>query len=344
MNPHSALAPLVHGGDLAAARKLFPGVPEPFLDLSTGINPHSYPVPELSADLFTKLPEPVAVERLAEIAAKTYAAPSQAHVAVAPGSQIVVTLAAGFVPPGRALVLGPTYAEHARAAALTGHAVEEVSDIEQLGDAELAIVVNPNNPDGRVVAKEDLLTIAGRLARRGGLLLVDEAFMEAGPLTESVAGSVGRGNIVVLRSFGKFFGLPGLRLSFALSGSEITARLRAALGPWPVSGTTLTIGARALADTAWVEAAREKLARAAVRLDGVLRAGGLKVLGGTTLFRLVESAAADDVFRHLGSAGILVRRFEERPQVLRFGLPGGEADWQRLTSTLASLRRWPAGG
>jgi cobalamin biosynthetic protein CobC len=323
---------------LAAARRLFPGAPEPFLDLSTGINPYPYPIGELSTDLFTELPEPADVERLAAVAAKNYGAPSPAHVAIAPGSQIVVTLAAGFVPLGRALVLGPTYAEHARAAALRGHAVEEVSDIEQLGGADLAIAVNPNNPDGRVVAKEDLLTIAGRLARRGGLLVVDEAFVDAGSSDESVAGLVDRGNIVVLRSFGKFFGLPGLRLSFALAAPEIIARLNAALGPWPVSGAALAIGAQALADTAWVEAAREKLARAAQRLDKSLANAGLKVVGGTPMFRLVESVDVADVFQTLGRAGIWVRRFSEQPHRLRFGLPGSEADWQRLATTLAALR------
>jgi cobalamin biosynthetic protein CobC len=317
---------------------LFPGAREPILDLSTGINPRSYPIPELPPDLFTRLPEPAELRRLAGIAAEIYGAPSAAHVAVAPGSQIAVAIAAGLLPPGRTLVLGPTYAEHARAASLAGHAVEEVSDIEQLGRADLVIVVNPNNPDGRVVAKEDLLVIASRLRRCGGTLIVDEAFMEADPRAESVAGAVDRGNIVVLRSFGKFFGLPGVRLSFALAAPNITARLNAALGPWPVSGAALAIGMRASGDTAWIKARRESLDEAAHRLDAVLAGADLQIVGGTNLFRLVRSVAAGGVFEHLGRAGILVRRFQEHPHWLRFGLPGSESDWQRLETTLASLR------
>lgn len=335
--PPVELTPLIHGGDLSAARKLFPGAPEPFLDLSTGINPNPYPVPQLPPDLFARLPEPASLAELTEIAAKAYGAPSAAHVAVASGSQILVAQVAFLLARGRAAVLAPTYAEHARVAELAGHNVIEVADVGQLDGARLAIVVNPNNPDGRIVAKDALLALADRLARRGGLLLVDEAFMDVGPDGASLADHAEHDNIVVLRSFGKFYGLAGLRLSFALASPQITTRLAAALGPWPVSGAALAIGAQALADTAWREAARASLAKAAARLDTLLGQAGLEVIGGTSLFRLVRTAKAAEHYEHLGRAGILVRRFTEEPTWLRFGLPGSETEWQRLRSALASL-------
>src|SRR6185437_641069 len=143
---------------------------------------------------------------------------------------------------GRAAVFAPTYAEHARVAELAGHTVMEAADVAQLADSRLAIVVNPNNPDGRIVAKDMLLALADRLRRRGGLLLIDEAFMDVAAEGISVADQVGRGNIVVLRSFGKFYGLPGVRLSFALATPEIASRLAAALGPWPVSSAAVAVG------------------------------------------------------------------------------------------------------
>jgi len=328
------LAPLTHGGDLGAARKLFPGAPEPFLDLSTGINPNPYPIRQLPPELFTELPQPEALEGLAQIAASGYGTPSQAHIVAAPGSQIVMICAAGLLAPGRAAILGPTYAEHARAAALAGHATEETEDAARLGEATLAVVVNPNNPDGRVTAKPALLSLADRLRQHGGLLIVDEAFMDAGPERESLAPEVARGGIVVLRSFGKFYGLPGLRLSFALTTPEIVERLLAALGPWPVSGPALAIGSRALADVEWKEAARASLATAAERLDRLLGDAGLEVIGGTPLFRLARSSAAERLYRKLGEQGVLVRRFDRRPDWLRFGLPGSEAEWLRLTEAL----------
>ena len=185
-------------------------------------------------------------------------------------------------------------------------------------------------------ALDDLLAVAARQRAHGGLLIVDEAFMDAGPRAMSLAGHVERGNVVVLRSFGKFFGLAGLRLSFALASREIAARLNASLGPWPVSGPALAIGDAALNDTAWMEGARRALAEASQRLDGMLNAAGLEKIGGTSLFSLVRKADAQQVFERLGRAGVFVRRFAEEPQWLRFGLPGAEADWQRLT---AALRR-----
>jgi cobalamin biosynthetic protein CobC len=232
-------------------------------------------------------------------------------------------------------VLAPTYAEHGRVAELAGHNVVEMAEIGQLADARIAIVVNPNNPDGRVVAKDTLLALADRLRRRGGLLLVDEAFMDVGPDGASLGEYVEEGNIVVLRSFGKFYGLPGVRLSFALAAPNIVARLAAAAGPWPVSGAAIAVGTEALADTAWRDAARKALAEAAGRLDAVLARAGLNLIGGTSLFRLVRAGEAARLFQRLGEAGILVRRFAEHPNWLRFGLPGAESDWQRLERALA---------
>jgi cobalamin biosynthetic protein CobC len=334
MMPPLELAPLLHGGDLAAARALFPGASEPFLDLSTGINPNPYPVGQLPAEAFTRLPQQDALARLARIAAEAYGAPSPAYVVVAPGSQIVMTQLAGLVAKGRAMVLGPTYAEHARAAALAGHEVVAADEVEQLGDAAFAVVVNPNNPDGRLVARDALLTLAERLRRHDGLLVADEAFMEVGPEAASLGRAVGGGNFVVLRSFGKFYGLPGLRLSFALAAPEIADRLAAALGPWPVSGVALVVGAEALSDRDWRKATRASLDTAARRLDALLAAAGLDIVGGTALFRLVRTSDAEQIFRRLGGRGVLVRRFELQPEWLRFGLPGSDAEWQRLAAAL----------
>lgn len=326
----------MHGGDLDAARKLFPGAPEPFIDLSTGINPHPYPIPPLEPEIFARLPEPTALLALAQCAASAYGAPAKTNVVPAPGGQILMTLLAGLVKPCRAAIMGPTYAEHARAASLAGHEVETVSALEPLGRADLAIVVNPNNPDGTMFGAEELMTVATRLGDRGGLLIVDEAFMDAYARAESLSGVVERANVVVLRSFGKFFGLAGLRLSFALASRSLATRLGAALGPWPVSSPAIRIGMAALSDKDWMAATRRSLAKSASRLDGLLGGAGLQKLGGTSLFSLVHAPDARQLYDRLGHAGILVRRFADQPEWLRFGLPGAEPAWQRLE---AALRR-----
>jgi len=333
--PH-ADEPLLHGGDLDAARRLFPDAPaRPFLDLSTGINPNPYPLSDFGGEAFARLPEASAIARLTATAATAYGAPSAAHVVAAPGTQILAALVAALLPPGRAAILSPTYAEHARVAALAGHNVRHVRDLGATGDATLVIVTNPNNPDGRITARDDLLAAAADLRRRGGLLVVDEAFMEVGPERASLAADVVRGNIVVLRSFGKFFGLAGLRLGFALLDPVLAARFAAALGPWPVSGPALAVGAKALADTEWIARTRRELAQAARRLDAILTAAELEIAGGTALFRLTRSRAAGALFRHLGRSGIFVRSFPDDPALLRFGLPGSEPDWERLQAAIA---------
>lgn len=324
-----------HGGSLGRARALFPQAPDPFVDLSTGINPHSYPLFDLPATALTRLPEADRLHRLKHVAAAAYGALEADAVAAAPGTQILLPLVSALVPPGRAFVLGPTYAEHARAARIAGHEVREVAAFEDLEQSDLAIVVNPNNPDGRVIPRASLIDLADRLRRRGGLLVVDEAFMDIGPRSESLAGDVGSGGIVVLRSFGKFFGLAGVRLGFALANTEIAARLESGLGPWAVPGPALEYGIRALSDIGWQDAMRLRLAAEADRLDALFARFGIPVTGGTSLFRFVEFAGAPGLFRALGEKGILLRHFAGRPNVLRAGLPGCQEEWQRLESALA---------
>jgi cobalamin biosynthetic protein CobC len=324
-----------HGGSLGRAKALFPGALLPFVDLSTGINPHSYPLFDLPATTLARLPEAARAGQLIEIAAMTYGAPAPANVVAAPGTQILLPRVASLVTPGRAMVLGPTYAEHARTATVAGHQVAETSDFNRLADADLAIVVNPNNPDGRVIQRGQLLALAAAMRAKGGLLVVDEAFMDVGPRQESVAGDVEQGGIVVLRSFGKFFGLAGLRLGFAIGDAPLVKRLDMQFGPWAVAGPALEYGIRALADIGWQDEMRASLAGQAARLDALFGRFGVPVSGGTTLFRFLTVPAAARLFAVLGECGVLLRHFADRPCVLRAGLPGRQEEWRRLESALA---------
>ncbi len=329
-----AMAAVDHGGSLARARALFPQAPEPFVDLSTGINPHSYPLFDLPATALLRLPEQERLHDLRTVAAAAYGAPSPQEVIAAPGTQILLPLVARLVKPCRVAVLSPTYDEHARAAAIAGHGVQEVRDFDELANADLAVVVNPNNPDGRVIERSRLLTLAEKLREKGGLLVVDEAFMDVGPREQSLAGDVGQGGLVVLRSFGKFFGLAGVRLGFALAGREISSRLETQLGPWAVSGPALEYGLRALGDRNWQEAMRARLYAESERLDALFERHAAPVGGGTPLYRYLDFPRAAGLFSVLGRRGILLRHYEDRPTVLRVGLPGSEEEWSRLEIAL----------
>jgi cobalamin biosynthetic protein CobC len=325
---------VVHGGKLGLAATMFPNAPLPWIDLSTGINPTSYPLFDLPATALTRLPDPARHRELLAVAASSYGAPSAANVVAAPGTQSLLPLVAGLVKPGSALVLGPTYAEHLRACRLVGHDAGETTDFTKLFDADLVVVVNPNNPDGRVVKRTDLLTLAAAMRRKGGMLVVDEAFMDVGPREESLAGDVEAGGLVVMRSFGKFFGLAGLRLGFALATADVAKPLASRLGPWSVSGPALEYGLAALADSAWQAETRRVLKEQVAALDLTLARHGIVVSCGTDLFRFATGLDASELFSVLGGQGILVRAFDWRPDAVRIGLPKA-GEHGRLDQALA---------
>lgn len=236
----------------------------------------------------------------------------------------------------RAAVLTPAYAEHARTARMAGLTVTEVANFSDLYAFDYAVVINPNNPDGRIIERADLLDLAKHMSTKGGMLVIDEAFIETG-YAKSVADATTIDGLIVLRSFGKFYGMAGLRLGFAVAHPTIAATLEARLGPWAVSGPALHVAAEALVDEDWRNEMRIQLRMEAERLDVMLNEAWLPITGGTSLFRLVRDARAPSVAKYLAEQGILIRIFEERPEEMRFGLPATEQDWQRLKAALAAL-------
>jgi cobalamin biosynthetic protein CobC len=330
--------PIAHGGGLIAARLRFPHAPEPWLDLSTGINPAPYPV-QLPREAFTRLPEPASVAALEAVAAAAYGVADPAMVAAAPGTQSLIHLLPRLLPARNVAILGPTYAEHAAAWSLTAIRVRTVASLAALDDANLVVVGNPNNPDGARHDPAALLGLADRMAANGGVLLVDEAFADLEAC--SLAPVLPRAGLLLLRSFGKAYGLAGVRLGFLLGDASMAANVRAAMGPWAVSGPAVCVGRAALADAPWREAAAARLARDAARLDRLLETAGCRVLGGTRLFRLVALDDASGAYDRLGRAGILTRRFDDHPRWLRFGLPP-EDGWERLQAARSALSGSPA--
>jgi cobalamin biosynthetic protein CobC len=322
-----------HGGALEVARQLAPGAPEPWIDLSTGVNPHAYPLPDLEPEAWARLPESGALARLEAAAALRYDVAAGNAVA-GPGSQALIQALARILPHRAVGALGPTYSGFASAFAAAGARVVEAKGLEDMHDLDVAIVVNPNNPDGRVISRAALLDLHARLARHAGVLIVDEAFADFDGEAESLASMLPANGAIVLRSFGKAYGLAGLRLGFALASPDIAQPLRGALGPWPVSGPAIATGIRALADSDWLEATRARLGHDAARLDALLHGAGWRIIGGTRLFRLAAHADARAAFDRLLNAGILTRPFADAPDRLRFGIPGDENAWERLAAAL----------
>ncbi len=320
--------PVVHGGDLSAVRRRFPDAPLPWLDLSTGINPVPYPVPELPADVWARLPTREQNDALIAAAAHRYGAPDPATIVAAPGTQALIQTIPRLVPRSRVAVVGPTYEEHRVCWQRQGHEVRVVANLEEVGEAEVVILVNPDNPTGRLVPVEKLTPVPR-------LLVVDEAFIDLLTPGASLIATLPP-RTVVLRSFGKTYGLAGLRLGCAIASPDFAASLRAELGPWAVSGPALEIGRMALADDAWLQATSRRLTADRHQLDEILKDAGFTIVGGTSLFCLAEHPEAGSMIDRLGRGGLHVRRFPHWPTRVRFGLPGDAAAFDRLRTALNS--------
>lgn len=316
-----------HGGDLDRARADYGG--SDWIDLSTGINPVAYPMPELPRHALCALPTAEDVAALEATAARAYG--TTADVLALPGAQAAIQLVPRLRPPGHAAVLTPSYNEHAAALAAQGWRVSDVREPEAMTGADLAVVVNPNNPDGRRWTPEALAALADRV----GLLVVDESFTDPHPELSLAPRLEALGErVLILRSFGKFYGLAGLRLGFALGGPETTTSLRSLAGPWAVSGPAIAAGRAALADSAWQAETIARLTRDASRLDALAEGAGWRLVGGTLLFRTYETGDAVAAQGRLARAAIWSRVFPYSAGWLRLGLPGHEAVWARLEAAL----------
>jgi cobalamin biosynthetic protein CobC len=323
---------------LAAAAAQFPAAPTPWIDLSTGVNPRPYPAPSASRAARARLPDPTETAALEDAAAAAFGVRASARTMAVPGSEAALRILARLLPAKTVAVAGPTYGSHAAAWREMGARVRSIPCGELASaDADTVIAVNPNNPDGYRHAPETLALVADRQAARGGWLIVDEAFGETAPGL-SVADRAGAA-LIVLRSFGKFYGLAGVRLGFVLAGPGVIAALRSVFGDWPVSAAAIAAGRAAYSDVAWRERTRASLVRKAARLDHLLSRAGFEAVGGTSLFRLAGADDAPRRFAVLAERGILTRPFDVDPRWLRFGLPANTAAWARLEQALEACAR-----
>ncbi|OWV77949.1 threonine-phosphate decarboxylase [Rhizobium sp. R634] len=345
-------APIAHGGGVTAAAAAFGGAPEDWLDLSTGINPCPVALPEIPARVWHRLPDRHVFDEARRAAGDYYGCREILPLPV-PGTQSVIQLLPRLlVTDGRAAVtddkvavtddkvavVAPTYGEYARAFASSGLAVDAVGDIAAIGEEHrLAVVVNPNNPDGRAWPAERLIALHEKMKSQRGLLVVDEAFGDAYPALSLAPHAQELPHLVIFRSFGKFFGLAGLRLGFVIARGDILQRFEEWLGPWAVSGPALSLAASLLRQD--VSAIRGRIEERSAGLQAVLAASGLRIAGGAALFTLVAAPRAGEIYTHLCRHHILVRKFDYAPDWLRFGLTPDPAADRRLGEALQSFER-----
>ena len=302
-----------------------------WLDLSTGVNPHGWAAPTPPPSAWYCLPDPH--DGLAEAASGYYGTEALLPV---PGSQAALALLPFLRARSRVAVIDPGYSEHAAAWARAGHDVVPLSSPQLAGGAgtafDVLVLINPNNPDGTHFDPETLLEWRTRIASRGGWMIVDEAFVDTEP-GYSLTPHAPLPGLLILRSIGKFFGLPGMRIGFAVGPDDLLARLDEAMGPWPVNGPARWVARQALEDRAWQAGMRARLPEEGDRLERLLARHFRQRIVGTPLFRTVLTPRAPAIHEALAHEGVLVRLLDHQDG-LRFGLPPDEAGWRRLEAAL----------
>jgi len=306
-----------HGGGLDAGVTLYGGSRSGWLDLSTGINPLPFPVSDIPSNAWSALPDHNAQQNLIESARIFWQIPAKAAILAAPGASALIATLPALTPPQTVQITQPTYNEHAAGFRAHGWTVSDQDP------AQARVLVHPNNPDGRLWSEQDVTA---------PLTVIDESFCDVCP-DQSLISLADRPGVIVLKSFGKFWGLAGLRLGFAIGHPDLISRLATWQGPWAVSGPALQIGAQALQDHDWAAATRRRLTQDADRLDALVLARGGRLAGGTSLFRLYEVDDAAAWHDRLGRAHILSRIFPYSKTYLRLGLPPADG-WDRVEAAL----------
>ena len=330
-----------HGGNSDQAAARFGYDARDMLDLSTGISPRAYPAADVAAQSWNQLPSQSQLDTCLAAAQNAYDVPKELGIMAGAGTQSLLQFIPSLLPIGGSVWIDePTYNEHRPAWEAAGHAV--VTGDANFGNAQSAVIVAPNNPTGKFAA-DAIMATAKSTAATGGIMLIDGAFTmpraadpAAGDLLDALAAFP---HVVHLRSFGKFFGMAGLRLGFAIGAPARIEQLQQRVGPWAVSSVALDIGSTALKDTAWQAQHGDFLRQQTEQLQMVLTRANLTILGGTALFQTIQTSKAHHLHDHLAKAAIWTRKFSQMPDLLRFGVPANEADFVRLSESLNNWRQ-----
>lgn len=308
-----------HGGGLDDAILKYGGNRTNWLDLSTGINPIPYPIPKVPNHFWHSLPDSQAQSALLSAARKFWKVPNGANIIASSGVSQLIAMLPSLLPVNCVEIIGPTYNEHAAAFQSSGWTVGQTGSVR--------VIVHPNNPDGNqhVISKQD--------AKNTDLMIIDESFCDVTP-DETLINLTDQNNVIVLKGLGKFWGLAGLRLGFAVAAPELIKKITDRIGPWAISGPAQFIGQAALTDNSWIIKTRSRLREDSLRLDNLMIEYGNKPLGGTDLFRLYEVKNATKIQNTLAKKFIWTRIFPYSRNWLRLGIPGTEAQWAQLINAL----------
>ncbi|MBT6122092.1 MAG: pyridoxal phosphate-dependent class II aminotransferase [Candidatus Puniceispirillum sp.] len=324
-----------HGGNIDVASAKYGFAPDDMLDLSTGISPIMYPLPPIKVDALQPLPTAATLDACVTAARHAYGVPEQLAVTAGAGTQAFLQLIPHLVKTGTVWIRQPTYNEHAHCWADAGHHIVDGNVMPDAAD--YAVVVFPNNPTGDKYG--DLVGLALDIEAKGGLLIIDGAFLDNEEGANILADLSPFSRVIHLRSFGKFFGLAGVRLGFAMASQMLSDSLTEMLGPWAVNNVALIAGTKALQDQTWIKAHKDTLERQSAELAKVLANANLEIIGGTSLFQTIRDVDALSLHTHLAKTGIWTRMYREWPDLMRFGLPRDSDEMDRLCNSITIWRR-----
>ena len=326
-----------HGGDLARAIKAYGIERARWLDLSTGVNPNGYDIEGLPQACFHRLPEPQDIQALEMTAREAYGVRDASAVIAAPGSEFLINALPQIRPHASVAILSPTFSTHEAAWRRYGHRVRTIDSIDSVENETVVVMVNPNNPDGMITSPSRFKRLASDLESSSGLLVIDEAFVDTIP-ERSFVPHHDFPNVIVLRSIGKFYGVAGVRLGFAIGPTRILDGFRTILGAWGVSGPAIEVGRRVLEDQDWAETMRAVLNKQSDQHIKMFETLGMKRIGGTSLFHLIENSQARTLHIELAKRGIWTRVFEYNQNWMRVGLCRTQQDLKRFQTALGEVQ------
>ena len=308
-----------HGGDIYSASENYGTPIDQWLDLSTGINPRSYNFNPIGKQFFEQLP--YVCPAFLKAASAYYQCSKLLPVA---GSQAVIERLPFCLPQGNLWVPDVGYQEYSHQWLQQGRslfsypslcrdkATASISTAIRLGEIDHLLVINPNNPTGLCFSTEQLTQWAKALEAGGGMLIVDEAFVDIRPESSLLRNDKSLpDNVIVLRSFGKFFGLAGLRLGFVMANKALLEGFAALFGPWAVNGIAQQVAMQAFQDDAWQQDARDLIAKDQLFTQAILQPLFIRfqMIQTPGLFSVycLPAALAENIREVFSQQGILLR-------------------------------------
>jgi threonine-phosphate decarboxylase len=281
-----------HGGDVYHLARTLGLELSDLLDFSANINPLGFPsgingAIQQALGEIVHYPDRRCLELRRELAAYHHLSPEQ--ILLGNGSTELIYLVARALAPRQALIVAPAFSEyeHALKVAQVPVAFQVTTEAQNFTldqpldpkGAELVFLANPASPSGVLLAPELLLEVAAALDAAGVYLLLDEAFIDFVEEASLKTHLARFPRLLILRSFTKFFGIPGMRLGCLLAAPELIARLAAVQEPWSVSTLAQAMGRACLRDLDYMARSR-----ALVRQERDYLLAGLKSLPGLQPF------------------------------------------------------------